>query len=281
MKLRGSRSGWLVILILSILLAGCYTNKQRRGKLSDAMAGASKSKKEERKVKTKPVKRAVHHDSTRVIPGQDSLYISRKKAFINIETGSKVSKPALGFITGTGLLKSEDFYGLSDFILSYESFNGQYWRADIQLGTTYAPIQTTGLLNESLKDGVLIVHLGIQANRFTTPMHTFLGQYFYFGFKINAMMWSYKNPIIVDEYDDFGIVIGEEEISHDVLIGFDLNLGIGLNLIQTHYLTLGGECSPGVVLWANETEEGFDNDIFSSFLYIKLKLCVKLGLSSY
>ena len=182
-------------------------------------------------------------------------------------------KPWLGVSVGYGLLKSDDFYGLSSVMLSYEGFSYHKIRFDLHLGLESSPIQEASLLNKSLDGGILMLQLGVDVNFFTTPPHTFMGQYFMIGTDIVFMSWSYRNPLIVlDEYGD------EVKIESDGLSGLDLNLGLGWHLAQTKYFILGGEVQPGVIFWGPYTTEDFENDVFPTFWYLRLTVTMKLRL---
>jgi len=146
-------------------------------------------------------------------------------------------------------------------------------------GCAWAPIQHTSVLKQSLDGGITLLNLGLIYRWFSTPEHTFLGQYFTLGLKYNYMIWSYKNPIWADTYDDWGNVTGTEKITYDRLSGFEFFSGIGFHILQVEEIQIGGEFSPGVIFWFGETSEGFENDVFSTFWYVKFKVLVNFRIN--
>ena len=78
-------------------------------------------------------------------------------------------------------------------------------------------------------------------------------------------------------YDEYGNALGMETISSDGLSGFEIYAGLGLNVVQTDGFQLGAEALPGLIAWGGETSEGFDNDVFHTFYYTKLKFFLRFG----
>ena len=89
------------------------------------------------------------------------------------------------------------------------------------------------------------------------------------GCALDYMYWEYKNAL-VDQYDDV--------IKSDCLGGVELYTGIVFNLINPYKVKLGIGISPGAILWEGTTSEGFDNDLFDPFIYLKLKVILNLCL---
>jgi len=139
-------------------------------------------------------------------------------------------------------------------------------------GCAWAPIQHTSVLKQSLDGGITLLNLGLIYRWFSTPEHTFLGQYFTLGLKYNYMIWA-------DTYDDWGNVTGTEKITYDRLSGFEFFSGIGFHILQVEEIQIGGEFSPGVIFWFGETSEGFENDVFSTFWYVKFKVLVNFRIN--
>ncbi len=180
---------------------------------------------------------------------------------------------------GTGLLGGEDFYGFNHLNLSFGGDISEEGRAEFSLGLGWAPVQKTSYLNQSIKDGILIANLSLQYKGFLTPPYTFMGSYFLIGGGYSHLFWKYENSIQADEYDDYGNIIGTDTISNDSLGGLDLFCGLGFNIVQTKNFQLGGELVPGIIVWYWETVQGFDNDVFDPFGYVKFRLVLNFNTS--
>lgn len=257
---------FLSLSIVLLSLQSCSSSgKTRRGKLSDAMEKASDDYEDERVVETE--------DEPWYEEGEEFDDYDSGEGDVSFDTlSSEISKSfkngtAFCLMGGTGLLHRDDFYGLNNFNISYGGYFSEYHRAEFFAGFGIAPIQKTSDLDKSLKDGVFILNAGFNYKRFMTPRYTFLGQYFSFGIAINYMFWSYKNAIITQ---------GGEEIGSDSIGGLELFTGLGVHLIQTRYFQIGGEMLPGVILWSDDTEEGFENDVFGPFWLVKFRFTLSI-----
>jgi hypothetical protein len=284
-----SRQGILVLCLLivsGLILQSCFgTNKNRRGKLSDAMEESSDEHKGERKVDTKPDPDYEDDDEDYVIGivSEPDAYVETDSAYyepppeqsVDIIEGKKNTWLTIG--AGTGVLREEDLYGLNHFNLALGTFIEKKHYLELLAGLSGAPIQETSLLSESLDNGVVVFQLGLGYKYFFTPPHTFLGIYFCAGLGYAYMRWSYKNPFQAMAYDEYGDELGMETISSDGVSGFEMYTGLGLNVVQTEKFQLGGEVLPGFIAWGGETSEGFDNDVFDTFYYTKLKIFIRFG----
>jgi len=273
----------IIILLLVNFFSSCFSsNHNRRGSLSDAMEKAS-DESEDREVETEPDPEPEYYyeddDDAYIVQSfsddsSDQEYEQLQPEVIDTDLESI---PAWFSVRGgTGAIKGKDYFGLNHFNLAVGAFPEPQHRIEVNAGFAWAPIQQTSVLKQSLDGGVTLLNLGLNYKWFTTPEHTFLGQYFSFGFKYNYMFWSYKNPILADYYDDWGNYDGTEEISNDGLSGFEFYTGIGFHVLQVKGFQIGTEFSPGVIFWVWETTEGFENDVFSTFWYVKFKVLVNL-----
>jgi hypothetical protein len=267
-----------------MILQSCFgTNKNRRGKLSDAMEEASDEHESERKVDTQPDPDDEDDDYIIGIVSEPDAFVETDSAYYEpppeqvVDIVEEKRTIWLTLAGGTGLLKEEDFYGLNHFNLALGAFFAERHYLELLACIGSAPIQETSLLSESLDSGVLLLQLGAGYKFYMTPPHTFMGFYFTGGLGYAYMRWSYKNPFEAMAYDEYGDELGMETISSDGVSGFELYAGIGLNVVQTEGFQLGGEVLPGLIAWGGETSEGFDNDVFDTFYYTKLKFFIRFG----
>ena len=276
----------IIISFIVILFQSCFgSSHHRRGKLSDAMDKAS-DESEDREVETEPdpdpdyyyedeEDEYIYHSFSDDSSDQD--YEQMQPEIIGTDVES--SPTWFSIRGGTGLIKGKDFFGFNHFNIAFGDFLQPRHRVEFNAGFAWAPIQHTSVLKQSLDGGVTLLNLGLNYKWFTTPGHTFLGQYFSFGFKYNYMLWSYKNPILADYYDDWGKYEGTDEISNDGLSGFEFYTGLGFHVLQVKGFQIGTEVSPGVIFWVWETTEGFENDVFSTFWYVKFKVLVNFRIN--
>ena len=182
---------------------------------------------------------------------------------------------------GQGSLKSSDFYGYSDISIALEAFEDQKSpmnRVDLVAGGSHAPVQETSKLRRSLDGGVTLLHVGIRYNLYTTPRYTFMGNYVFAGAHINWLFWDYKNPVRATEFDSRGNPVGSSLVDSDDLAGLDLQVGAGWNIAQSHNFAAGIECTPGIILWSPETDKKFHNDVFDTFVYLRLSYMMHIRL---
>jgi hypothetical protein len=253
-------------------LTSCSPSSRRAGSLSDAMEKASDDYQGERKVDA-----VGETEEPEYIPA-DSTFIKFEPAREIGEDGKPLKDLWLGLKFGTGVMNTESFYGVTSFAFLGNQFLDDKKSVSFDLGLEYSPLQTTRTTEfdpeedeivKALDGGVITLFAGMNFRYYTTPKHTFIGNYFSAGAGVKSMFWSYKNPIEIKEYDEYGNYAGTETISGDQLWGFDINAALGLNYIQFKHFSLGIEFNPGLTIWGFNTYEGFSNDIFHPFLYLK------------
>lgn len=272
----------LCLLIVSgLILQSCFgTSKHRRGKLSDAMEEASDEHKGKRKVDTQPDPEYEDDEPEYVVGVVSEPAALAAADSLSVDSAIVIQGRKLNWFTlagGTGLLKEDDFFGLNHFNLAIGTYLEERHYLELAAGISWAPVQETSLLSESLDGGVTLLQLGLGYKYYTTPRHTFMGLYLCAGLGYTYMRWSYKNPFEAMTYDEYGNALGMETISSDGLSGFEIYAGLGLNFVQTEEFQLGAEALPGLIAWGGETSEGFDNDVFDTFYYTKLKFFLRFG----
>ncbi|MBN2857459.1 MAG: hypothetical protein JXN63_03570 [Candidatus Delongbacteria bacterium] len=258
----------IILTLIVLTLISCSPSSRRAGSLSDAMEKASDDYHGERKVDA-------------VVEVEEPEYIPADSTFITYERSNE-NEPLkdlwLGLKFGTGVLSTKSFYGVTSFAFTGNQFVGERNSLSFDIGLEYSPLQTTQTAEfvpeedkivKALDGGVITLFAGMDYRYYTTPKHTFIGNYFSAGAGVKSMFWSYKNPIEIREYDEYGNYTGTETISGDQLWGFDINAALGLNYIQFKHFSLGIEFNPRITIWGFNTYEGFSNDMFYPFLYLK------------
>ena len=258
----------LIILLSQFFFSSCASTS---GNLSDAMDKASDDYEGERVVESYEEE----EDEEEEVYYEEDDEDDNVSGFVSSsDSGTSSLDLKFGISFGSGLLSSNDYYGLNhaNAILGDGEHSFFYFSG----GFAWSPIQETSELSKSLDGSVKMLNVGIGYRGFTTPSYTFLGQYFAVGLNYNLLMWSYKNSIEKDVFDSYGNYTGTSTINGDILNGVELYGEIGLNLFQTDGLDLGMSISPGVILWMGATGEGFNNDVFDSFYYLKFKFNILL-----
>ncbi|MBF0225708.1 MAG: hypothetical protein HQK76_09665 [Desulfobacterales bacterium] len=251
-----------ILLILAfIFFYGCFgTQHKYRGKLSDAMDKSSDTYEGERKISSAENSNGINSEvNSQEKQNETNLFTASESKELEHDTDDNFF---VGFSGGSGILKGEDFLNINYFNASFGTYYDDYKRFELFAGMAWAPIKETSELNNSIENGVIMFNAGLAFKIFTTPRHTFLGQYFILGADYTLMFWTYKNDIKVDN----------DYISADNIEGIELFTGIGINFLQTNFFQIGGEILPSVIFWLPLTNEGFENDVFNPFLMIKFKI---------
>ena len=258
-----------LILLSLIVVIGCAGPRHRphATKLSKAMEKASDDNTEDNVIHTehhRPQFKPHHHheaeDWDTTDPESDSLP-SPSEGHPALAPGERNALPGVFALSaGYGIIKGEDVYQLNHIDLSFGGYLDEKNRLEGFVGYGYALIDKTSELNDSIKDASML-SLGARYKYFTTPRYTFLGHYFTVGLAYSKLLWSYQNPVFLED----------REINHDSLEGLEVFAGMGLHLAQTEHIQFGLEILPSLTLWSPYTEEGFDNDVFGPFYMLKLR----------
>ena len=265
---------YITIILMIGLLAGCASSGgKRRGSLSDGVEKASDNNDGDRRVHTTYDPPEPSHNYNDDYNRQEDRFLGGSSYNDDDDGTFFINKPSFFTLKlGTGLLSHEHFYALNGFTLETGwkvEDNGKF---SFYGGVEHAPVKETDEFSSSLRDGTTIGRLGLEIKYLTSPDYTFLGHYFSLGLGTNLMGWSYKNPLVA--WDDYG---NEELIYNDMLQGYEIYIGTGVNIFNPYKVKLGTEVTAGVILWDWTTMEGFDNDLFSPFFYLKLRLLFGIG----
>ena len=270
-----------LFIAAALILQSCFgTSKHRGGSLGDAMEEASDDHEGDRTVDTYPDPEYDDDEADFVIgvAGPSTALVADDS--LAADSAIVIQGPKSFWFSlagGTGLLKEDVFFGLNHGNLALGAFFEERQYFEFTAGISWAPVQETNRLSESIDDGVILLQIGLGYKYYLTPRHTFMGLSFSAGLGYTYMRWSYKNPFEAMAYDEYGYALGMETISSDGLSGFEIYAGVGLNIVQTETVQLGLEVLPGLIAWGGETSEGFDNDVFDAFYYTKFKISLRFG----
>ncbi len=273
----GRCAGIAALIALTLLAAGCggFSGTSSEPRLSEAMARASDTSTGSREVSSGST--AIVTDRTDADTSMVSLLSSvfgligaarsapeHEASSLSATTSSTPGRGELwvSLAGGPGLTGGDLMTGGGRAELRAGLYLGEHLRLSGIGGVGWSGVRQSAAIATSVKGEMISLHTGLQLDLFTTPRHTLLGQYFMVGAGLERMAWSYRNIITVN-----GTPVGE-----DALYGVDLAGGIGLDILQSRSLQLGGELRPGVMIWLPDTEGGFANDLFAPTPYLRLAL---------
>lgn len=169
---------------------------------------------------------------------------------------------AFSISAGSGFFKGDDFYPLAHMDLSMGAYFTKKTRPELYIGLGFADIDESELLDNAISGSVTFYSLGVRIKQYTTPLYHPVGHYFVGGLAYTSMNWKYNNEIFADG----------DTIQYDGIAGLEAFFGMGFHLAQTRNTQIGLEVLPTVIWWSDETNEGFDNDVFGDPLMLKLRL---------
>ncbi|HVU28627.1 MAG TPA: hypothetical protein VHG71_12940 [Verrucomicrobiae bacterium] len=118
-----------------------------------------------------------------------------------------------------------------------------------------------GSLPDKATDNTWMLEGGIAYRYYFTPAHAFLSPYFSANISYQILTWDYRNSIIADG----------QNISGDSLSGVGGYMGIGAAIKRNSHLSFFGEVGLGGTVFFPQSNQGFDNDVFSNFGYFNVK----------
>ena len=187
-------------------------------------------------------------------------------------------KTSIGVKAGSGSLSGNEYSGIhfTELYLSIQADPKIFVR--INLSYAYAPVSETHRYAHSIQNSVKLAGAGIEIYYYFTPPYTLMGYHVYAGISREYMYWKYRNAVIIEDTNGDELFY-QDEIKWDLLGGFNLYTGTGLNLLQTSDIDLGVFITPGIIVWDPTTLNKFDNDVFKPFLYIKLGLMIGFNIN--
>jgi hypothetical protein len=184
----------------------------------------------------------------------------------------------VGLRINNSLVYSNDISGTTGASLVFATHATAKRRISFDFGLGYSPMSLESELSKSI-DGYLEGHIGLQRRIYSTPDHTWMGLFLFFGFDVRFITWTYKNPLRTDVFDEYGNFVRTDNIHSDGLNGLGLHLGGGWSFLQTKYCKLSAELSLVGALYGLETWESFDNDVFPGSGQIRLTIEAILGIN--
>jgi hypothetical protein len=154
--------------------------------------------------------------------------------------------------------------GFTDYSLFYSRFKWE--RTRVQIGIYYGRGQKGG--QQEVREGIRWISeagLDLGLRSYLTSSRSQLGFYLIFGLRLGAVSWSYVNAIEAPNGDGT-----TETISNDGLFVTTPYAGLGTSFLQSEKLDLGLNFTVGGRLYADESHEDFNNDLFKNVMEYRL-----------
>jgi len=123
-----------------------------------------------------------------------------------------------------------------------------------------------GSLPDRATDNVWMFELGLEYRRYMTPGHVFISPYLAVNASFQALNWDYRNPVYVDG----------SSVQSDTLEGMGGYIGFGVAFNRNSHLSFFGEAGFGGTAFLPQTNQGFDNDVFSNYGYFMIRAGLSL-----
>lgn len=253
--------GVLAVVFALQLLAGCSTtrNKRRGVKLSDAQREAAKGEEEKQRVLVEDPEAEDPEYESHEAELATSLLASDEQPAPNVPPSEADvdDTPRRNFsLVGTGIsYAGNTLNSLAGGGLAFGYYPQPRVRAHV---VGYFLGGSLGSQGRGFSDiDELAGELG--GRYYLTSDRTFIGAYVSAAARFGLFMWSFDNPIQIQESN--GSV---SEIESDHMTSYSLLLGFGVSPIQTPVFHLGAGMNFGFRFYDAVTSEGFDNDAFPS-----------------
>jgi len=138
-----------------------------------------------------------------------------------------------------------------------------------------ASAENTRLLSEnlikSINKDLLLLRAGVNYKYYLTSTEKICGLYLMIGAAVDYLYWSYRNSFQTNVITN-NILLETKTITNDGISAFELNTGVGGTLFASKYFNISTEITPALMLFAKNTTEGFENDIFKDAIYLRTRI---------
>ena len=243
-----------MFLILSLIYSCTTSSTKNRGNLSDAMDKSRDDYEEEREVPDEDDTFWLKDDSqdekdekeTQEETGEEAVELSGS---LLLET-----TPLMVWVRGgKGFFGTPYFQpGLNGEILLGEKFNR--WEIYLFAGFDHLTTTPSHSLSLSIEEDAYSVNAGLEGRFYFLPEQNVFSPYLLTRMGGAYLFWTFQNPLIA----------GNDTISSDILSGFLLGIGAGVDLYHGENFKLGMNIIPEACFYGEETSRGFTNDYFDA-----------------
>jgi len=260
MKARKILSCWRVlgVVLLALLLSGCVFDGDseghgRRGaSLSQAMEASASGDK-------RPIGNSAERESSPSPTAAESAALASAGAgeISAIENDSGFCVP---FHVGYEAPFNGDIQGVATITLAPLTVQDDYNLCGLYVSGGIVDFKSGSLADRGAKDPWTL-ESGLFYRRYLSAPKTFLSPYLTASVGCQSLFWTYRSDV----------VSGGETIHGDDLFGATGYAGVGVAVQRKSHLSLFAEAGFGGTTYANETDEGFSNDVFGSYGFFTVK----------
>jgi hypothetical protein len=178
----------------------------------------------------------------------------------NKENQKEKNSP-FGIMGGVGIISSQDFSEMINLNITLGGYHRDKGGC-IYLGGSWAGVDRTSKMDNSINDGVFLINLGVDLKNSFFNNSKWHMPYFIYGGAYRHMFWTYENQISTSD----GTII-----SSDSLSGIELHAGLGKSVLRTKGRRIGIEVVPSIIFWLWRTDNGFANDVFDPFIFLNMR----------
>jgi hypothetical protein len=244
-----------VFLAVSLMFTGCLSDHDGSGSrgvsLSRAMESSASGSRE-----------SLHGSGSR-----ESYTSVDTGVGVAVTAGSSGDASGSGFwqdlklqMEGAGAVPfNGEFQSITRFTLTASAENDRY-ALGFFLGGDAMGLKP-GTLPDNAIENTWMLEAGLSGRMYLNPAHAFISPYLSASIAWQMLFWDYRRPVFVDG----------EEINFDALEGAGGYAGFGIALNRGKNLSVFGEAGVGGTVFVEQTQEGFDNDVFHNFGYFMVK----------
>lgn len=256
----------LITLLIILALFSCTTPRTRRGSLSGAFEAAEEPGGE---VDDGYIWNEPEEDN-------DSQWADSDN---KDNRSSNYSDPldTSGLFSYYGIESDYQFVYFGDFSRAFSSNLSFGGYADdiggfLKFGIIWLDTESRTHTYEKYNGGLLGLNAGLEIRKNMTSMKEPVYLELVIDTNLSLMIWSYKNPISSTVTDETGYTY-EDSISSDSITMWSLGAGPGICIGKTLFL----DSTVGFNLFSPYSNQGFSNDIFHPYLYLKFAAKLMLG----
>lgn len=269
--------GIVGLLLFVLTFTACAGSGANRGPLSDAMKKSHSEDPKDREIRGVVREDEKDEEETPEYPADHWQYAPTATMADSVEytedTGEKVCVGLHGSGGTTWSTGANGYFGAGVDMLWHYDENPRK-TIGFSLGVEGMHSKTMEVEDDTHGAALTTFDIGLKGRKYLTPDYTLFGGYLQYGFGLKYLMWNYDHPLHITDYDTEGNLVDSETVSCDGLWGIDLHGGLGADILKTDKALVSSDLILGLTIWGPETTEGFSNDYFKPFLYLRIEFSV-------
>lgn len=176
------------------------------------------------------------------------------------------SGAVLGVVAGGGTIGGSNYDHFGEFGLDLGVLAGGRWRFDLigslsPIKFADATIAGQSFINE------YDMNLDITARYGLTPGYTAMGIYPLAGIRFGTLFWMFAQPVNIVGDDGKPHQVTDDHINHFSMYG-----GLGVDLLRTRHVFLGGQLLAGSRFYTDVSYQGFSNSLFPTAGFLQFRI---------